>query len=138
VDYLQNAARTLLFSTALPPAAASAALAALEIAREEPWRRERVLTLGARLRETLEGAGYDISSESGPIVPLIVGEPEAAVAWSSRLRDEGFLVPAIRPPTVPKGTSRLRVSLSAAHEDGPVDDLARLLLGGSPGRDSLG
>ncbi len=138
VDYLQNAARTLIFSTALPPSAAAAASEALRILQEEPWRRQRVLGLGERVREGLRGSGLTVLSSSGPIVPVLVGEPEAAVTWSRRLREAGFLVPAIRPPTVPRGTSRLRLSLSANHSDEQIDAVVRALCDGGPERHSLG
>ena len=103
----------MIYSTALPPAAAAAALAALEIVAAEPWRRERVFALGDRLRAALGGRSTS-SRRPGRSSPVVLGEPEAAVAFSERLRGLGLFVPAIRPPTVPAGTARLRVSLSAA------------------------
>ncbi len=102
----------MIFSTALPPAAVAAASEALRIIQSEPWRRERVLGLGERVREGLKGSGVSILSDSGAIVPILVGDPEPALNWSRQLREAGFLVPAIRPPTVPRGTSRLRLSLT--------------------------
>jgi 8-amino-7-oxononanoate synthase len=123
VDHLVNHARTLIYSTALPPPAVAAAEEALRIARSEPWRRERARALGDRLRGMLRSAGLRVLDGPGPIVPVLVGGPDAAVALAARLRDAGLLVPAIRPPTVPAGTSRLRVSLSAAHEEADVDAL---------------
>ena len=121
VDWLVNRARPLVYSTAMPPPAAAAASKALEILRLEPWRRERLAKLSHRLRSGLAGVG-----PGGPIVPFIVGEPDAAVDWSGRLLDRGILVPAIRPPTVPDGTARLRISLTAAHSE---DDVDRLIAG---------
>ncbi len=126
IGHLVNHARPLLYSTALPPAAAAAALAALEIMRSEPWRRERVFILGGRLRGALVGAGLDVIPAAGPIVAVVLGEAGAAVEASDRLRRLGLFVPAIRPPTVPAGTARLRVSLSAAHTDA---DLEALIVG---------
>jgi 8-amino-7-oxononanoate synthase len=120
VDWLTNHARPLIYSTALPPAAAAAARAALEIARAEPWRRERVLALGRTLATTLAAAGFRVGPSAGSIVPVILGDPERTVATAARLRQRGFFVPAIRPPTVPAGTSRLRLSLSAAHRDADI------------------
>jgi 8-amino-7-oxononanoate synthase len=123
IDHLVNSARTLIYSTALPPAAAAAADEGLKIARSEPWRRERAWALGDRLRGSLREAGLQVVDSSGPIVPVILGEPGAALAESARLRELGFLVPAIRPPTVPAGTSRLRLSLSAAHQEADLEGL---------------
>ena len=129
IDFLTARARPLLYSTALPPAAAAAASEALRIAREESWRRERVFALGDALRAALADRGHLVPPSTGPIVPILLGDPDRAWAASKSLREAGFLVPAIRPPTVPKGTSRLRISLSAAHTDG---DLAGLIDAMSP------
>jgi 8-amino-7-oxononanoate synthase len=127
IDHLVNRAPALIYSTALPPAAAAAALTALAIVQAEPWRRERVRALGDRLRGVLMAAGFDVLPSTGPIVPVPLGDPTRAVARAARLRDRGFLVPAIRPPTVPEGTSRLRISLTAAHSDDDVAGLVRAL-----------
>jgi 8-amino-7-oxononanoate synthase len=121
IEWLINRARPLIYSTSLPSPAASAALRALMIVKAEPWRRTRLFELSSRL---LDGIGAIDRGHPGPIVRLIVGSPERALERSSRLFDRGFLVPAIRPPTVPSGTSRLRISLSAAHE---MDDVDRLI-----------
>lgn len=126
-DHLVNHARTQIYSTALPPAAAAAARAALEIAAAEPWRRRRVHDLADRLRRALAGAGVDVGGSAGPIVPVVLGEPAAALACSERLLRAGLFTPAIRPPTVPAGTARLRVSLSAAHTDADLDALVAAL-----------
>jgi len=133
VDWLTNNARTQIYSTALPAAAAAAALAALRISQSEPWRRDRVHAHARRLRESLTAAGHYPGGSAGPIVPVPVGDPFVAMALSGRLRDLGLFVPAIRPPTVPAGTSRLRVSLSAAHDDGDLDRLIAALGPGRPG-----
>jgi 8-amino-7-oxononanoate synthase len=121
VNWLINRARSLVYSTSLPAAAASAANRALEILIAEPWRRDKLRDLSARLHMEMSGSN---SSQIGPIVSYVLGQPERAVEVSSRLLDHGFLVPAIRPPTVPEGTSRLRFSLSTVHER---DDLERLI-----------
>jgi 8-amino-7-oxononanoate synthase len=120
VDWLINRARPLIYSTCLPSPAASAALRALEILQAEPWRRARIFELSSRLLDGIEAANR---GHPGPIVRVIVGSPERALERSSLLLDRGFLVPAIRPPTVPKGTSRLRISLSASHELADIDGL---------------
>ncbi|KAL4451868.1 hypothetical protein ABPG75_007530 [Micractinium tetrahymenae] len=118
---LQNRGRAQVFSTALPVPVVAAAHAALRVAAEEPWRRERVWQLARRLGREL---GVPVSS---PIVPLIIGPEQAAVDASMALLQRGLHVPAIRPPTVPRGTSRLRVSLSAAHGDGDLQELLAAL-----------
>lgn len=124
VDHLLNHANSLIYSTSLPPAAASAAREALRIARTEPWRREHVQKLGDRFRRMLFEAGFEVGAPAGPIVPVIVGDPGRVVALADRLRTMGHLVAAIRPPTVPTGTARLRISLTAAHTEQDVDTLA--------------
>ena len=124
IDHLVNRARPLIYSTAMPPACAAAAREALRIVRAEPWRRERISRVADALRAALRASGWYVPVSRGPIVPVVVGDPVRAVAISERLRDRGLLVPAIRPPTVPAGTSRLRVCLSAAHDD---SEAARLV-----------
>lgn len=124
VDWLIDRARPLIYSTALPPAAAAAAREALAIARAEPGRRTRLQAMGQTLRHSLTAAGLDVGPSAGPIVPVLLGEPDRAVALADRLRDHGLLVPAIRPPTVPEDTSRLRISLTAALDEA---DLTRLI-----------
>ncbi|HWE39778.1 MAG TPA: 8-amino-7-oxononanoate synthase [Isosphaeraceae bacterium] len=123
VDHVLHRAPSFVYSTALPPAAAAAAREALAIARAEPWRRDRARALGRRVAEALRRAGLDVGPIAGPIVPVVVGDPARALSLSRSLRDRGLLVPAIRPPTVPRGTSRLRISLSAAHAEGDVRSL---------------
>jgi 8-amino-7-oxononanoate synthase len=129
IDWLTNHARTLIYSTALPPAAAAAAREALAIARAEPWRRERVVRRGRALAAALAEAGLAVGPSAGSIVPLLLGTPERAVALAGQLRQHGLFVPAIRPPTVPAGTSRLRISLSAAHTDSDLAALVAALSG---------
>ncbi len=115
-EWLRNTARPQMFSTALTPGACGAALESLRLIRAEPSRRVRVRDLARQLRSELLAAGWTATGEVDcPIVPLIVGEPQVAVSLSQRLLQHGFLVPAIRPPTVPRGTSRLRISLTAEH-----------------------
>jgi 8-amino-7-oxononanoate synthase len=128
-DRLVNHARTLVYSTALPPPAAAAATAALGVVRSEPWRRDRAHALAARLRQGLSRAGFEACPSAGPIVPVLLGEPERAVAESARLLARGFFAPAIRPPTVPAGTARLRLSVTAAHSEADVDGLLAALVG---------
>ena len=127
IDQIIHQAPSFIYSTALPPAAAAAAHEALKIANEEPWRREGCHALADRLRAELRSRGHKVPDSRGPIVPLIQGESETALDLSSRLLDAGLLVPAIRPPTVPAGTSRLRISVTAAHTDEDVDRLLSVL-----------
>ncbi len=123
-DWLVNHARPYVFSTALAPPAAAAARRAVRIVRDEPERRRQLLATAELLRDRLRRLGYTTGDSRSQIVPLIVGEPAAAVALSRRLEERGLLVPAIRPPSVPEGTARLRISLTAGHSR---DDVLRLV-----------
>ena len=123
VDFLINHCRPLIFSTSLLPAAIAVANAAIDIVQNEPQRRSRVATYANQLRKEL-GIRSTSDVEAGvPIIPIVIGEDEAALKLSVELQENGFYVPVIRPPTVPKGTSRLRVSLSAAHDQKAVKHL---------------
>jgi len=132
IEFLLQKSRTYIYTTALPPAVAAATRAALRVSQSESWRRERVRALASRLRTGLSdlGIGYT-QSEDDPartsIVPVILGEPERALAASAALEEQGLLVTAIRPPTVPPGTARLRITLSAAHDETQVDALLACL-----------
>ena len=121
VDLLVSKARTFIFTTALPPAACGAALAALDVLAAEPARRERLRALSARMKAGLEALGFDLSRVVAPIFPVVLGTEERALAASRGLRARGYFVRAIRPPTVPRGTSRLRVALTAGHTEAQVD-----------------
>jgi 8-amino-7-oxononanoate synthase len=127
IDHLWHHARTQVFSTAIPPATCAAADLGLELIDLEPDRRHHLEQLGSRLRQHLAGLPLETSSEEGPIVPVILGSASAALEASSLLAQHGHFVPAIRPPSVPDGTARLRISLSAAHSDRDIDRLARAL-----------
>jgi 8-amino-7-oxononanoate synthase len=128
IDYLVNACGGFLFSTAPPPAMLGAIDAALDLVPEMDAEREKLAGLAAHLRTRLAQAGIDIGGSSTQIVPVIVGEAEQALGLSAALASEGMLASAIRPPTVPPGTSRLRVALHATHEPEDVDRLADLLI----------
>jgi 8-amino-7-oxononanoate synthase len=119
IDFLVQKSRTYIYTTALPPAVAAATFAALEVAQRDTWRRERVLAHARRVHGVLGLPGTSVS----PIVPVILGDEARALAASRELEARGFLVTAIRPPTVPAGTARLRVTLSATHEESQVDGL---------------
>ncbi len=113
-DWLWNRARTQMFSTALPVPICAAAVAALEIVASEPDRRRSVVLLAEDLRARLRDCGFDVPAGIGPIVPVILGSPEWTLDAAAHLAEAGYLVAAIRPPTVPQGTSRLRITVNAA------------------------
>jgi 8-amino-7-oxononanoate synthase len=127
-DPLVNRARSLVFSTALPPAIAEAALVALALlsGEEGETRRAKLRRSIARLAAGLRKLGLP-ASEATPIFPLMLGAPEAALRAAAVLREKGLYVRPIRPPTVPEGTSRLRIALSAAHEEEHVERLLAAL-----------
>jgi len=127
VEYLLQSARTYIYTTAMPPALAGALLAALPIIEQESWRRAQLQTLIATLRDGLKLQRWRLDPSPTPIQPLIIGGNEEAVRVSQHLREQGILVPAIRPPTVPQGTARLRISLSAAHSVADVERLVAAL-----------
>lgn len=115
VDWLVNRARSFVFTTALPPAVAAASSAAIRIVRDEPERRARALTNAADLRDRLGAAGWRVLPGRLPIIPVIIGPDEATMALAARLAEAGVLATGIRPPTVPEGTSRIRLTVTAAH-----------------------
>ena len=123
IETLVQRARNYVFTTAMPSALAVATHASLALAQSEEWRREHLRALVARLRAGLGVAGFSPAESTSPIQPLVVGDPARALRLSRGLEERGFLVGAIRPPTVPEGTSRLRVTLSAAHREDDVDRL---------------
>jgi 8-amino-7-oxononanoate synthase len=125
--YLINTARTLIFSTALPPPAVAAAIAALALLREQPRRVEKLQRNADVLREALAAEGLPVSGSSTQIVPLVVGDAAAAVRASERALERGVFAQAIRPPTVPAGTSRLRLALMASHTKSELREAAKVL-----------
>jgi 8-amino-7-oxononanoate synthase len=127
IDYLIQRARTYIYTTALPPAVAAAGRAGLRLAQRESWRRERLQALTLRFRAAAVALGLPLAASTTPIQPLIVGEAAWALALSGALMNAGFWVTAIRPPSVPAGTARLRITLSAAHREQDVDALAETL-----------
>ncbi len=127
---LVNTGRSYIFTTALPPASAGAALASLAIVRSERGAalRERLAGLSRRLREGLKDAGYDVLGDAdSPIVPVVVGSADRAMARYEELLEAGVYAMAIRPPTVPVGTCRIRFTVSAAHSEADVDRLLRAM-----------
>ncbi|MBM5812306.1 MAG: 8-amino-7-oxononanoate synthase [Gammaproteobacteria bacterium] len=127
IESLVQRARSYVYTTALPPPIVAATRTALALAAAEPWRRERALALAQRFRARAQAAGLRLVGSATPIQPVLIGAPDAAVNASAALLERGFFVAAIRPPTVPAGTSRLRVTLSALHREADVDALVMAL-----------
>ena len=123
IDTLVQRARTYVYTTATPPLIACALLKSLELIERESWRRAHLATLVAALKAGLRDAPWTLLPSDTAIQPLVVGESRDALTVAERLAAQGLLVPAIRPPTVPRGTARLRISLSADHR---VEDVERL------------
>jgi 8-amino-7-oxononanoate synthase len=123
IDWLANRARTYFFSTAQPAATCAAALAALEIIRNEPHRRKNLLQRAAHLRLRLSAQGWNIGQSTSQIIPLIIGDPNRTMEMSEKLRDAGYFIPGIRPPSVPDGKSLLRLSLCYHHTPEMMDNL---------------
>ena len=124
VDYLVQRARPFVFSTAAPPAVADALDASLDAIGAEPERRERLRDRVSRVREQLARAGVPVAAQGSQIIPVTIGDNERAVAVADTLRADGFDVRAIRPPTVPAGTARLRISVNAGLSDATIDRFA--------------
>lgn len=127
IESLLQFARPYIYTTALPPAVAAACSAALRVVREDGRRRDRLVENIERFRRGARAIGVPLTSSRTPIQPLVLGSSRAALTASSRLREQGILVTAIRPPTVPRDTARLRITLSAAHSPAEVDALVRAL-----------
>ena len=127
IEYLLQRARSYIFTTATPPAIACALAKSLALIADGNARRANLFARIAQLRDGLVGLPWRLLPSATAIQPLIVGDNEAALALSKALWERGLWVPAIRPPTVPKGTARLRISLSAAHEAGDIDQLINAL-----------
>jgi 8-amino-7-oxononanoate synthase len=128
IEVLIQRARSYIFTTAMPAAVAEATRASLRIAREDSARRENLQALIDQFRQGAGQAGLHLMDSMTPIQPLLVGEAKRAVAMSEALLQRGILVAAMRPPTVPEGTARLRITLSAAHTPQDVDRLLDALV----------
>jgi len=127
IEFLQSVARSFIFDTALPPAIAEAARAGVRLAYEADAGRAHLARIGERLRARLRALGYRVLGDSGAIVPVVIGDVAPTLALAARLRAQGINAPPIRPPTVPAGTSRLRITLRATHSDGDVERLIAAL-----------
>ncbi|MCH8204095.1 MAG: 8-amino-7-oxononanoate synthase [Candidatus Hydrogenedentes bacterium] len=122
IDLLLNTARSFIFSTGLAPACAGSALRAVEIVEAEPGLGQELLRRSRSFRDVLQGKGFDIPDHPSQIIPLVIGSNQAAVAISDALLEQGVLITAVRPPSVPEGTARLRLSTTLAHAE---NDLRR-------------
>jgi len=127
IDYLRQLGRAYIYTTAQPAAQACATLKALDILAQEPERRLSLLSKIKRFRHLANEAGLPLQASSTPIQPLILGSNQKALRWSQALRKEGLLVTAIRPPTVPKGSARLRITLTAQHTEEQIQRLVGAL-----------
>ncbi|WP_417566322.1 8-amino-7-oxononanoate synthase [Marinobacter sp.] len=127
MDYLVQKARTYIYTTAMPPALASATCASIDLIERDDARRAHVLGLVSRFRREASAQGYKLMHSHTPIQPIMIGDNHAALALSQALEDKGLLVSAIRPPTVPVGEARLRVTFSAAHSQEDLDFLLKAL-----------
>ncbi|WP_211464267.1 8-amino-7-oxononanoate synthase [Collimonas silvisoli] len=127
IEWLLQRARTYVFTTASPPMLASALLAAVELMQTEDWRQQHLRVLIAHLRNGLASLPWPLLPSETPVQALIVEDNQLALDLMAGLREQGIWVPAIRPPTVPKGTARLRISLSAAHSIEQIDQLVGVL-----------
>jgi len=127
VAFLRNRVRTFILTTALPPAACAASTEGLRLIADSPHLRDRLWQNVRQVADLLAGLGLDAGRGASQIFPIVVGDPDKATAVSSALGDSGLLIPAIRPPTVPKGTSRLRLTVSAAHSAEDIERLGKAL-----------
>lgn len=127
IDGLIQFARPYIYTTAMPPPLAAAALEAVQLAQTETWRRKKLFALIERFRRGATELGLPLAPSTSAIQPLLLGSADAALAAAQTLERQGLLVSAIRPPTVPQGQARLRITLSAAHEEAHVDRLLAAL-----------
>ena len=134
IDTLINEARTFIYTTALPPSVAASATAAIQVITQEPERREQLWQHARFLRKALDAAGYHINPGNSPILPVMVGDAAQTVALSNALFTHGVLVSAIRPPTVPTGTARLRVTPMATHTENDLEQAVDAFI--AAGRDT--
>jgi len=123
INAVENFGRAFIYSTAIPPATSRLLIEAIAICREEPQRRRRVRELARTVRQSLAAAGLQIPPGDSPIIPIVLGDAAAAIAVADALREQGLLVMPVRPPTVPPGSSRLRVTLSSEHSAADIERL---------------
>lgn len=123
IETLIQHARTYIYTTALPPGVAAASRAALGLVQSEGWRRAQIKTLVTQFQRGLAHLGLQTVASESAIQAIVIGDPEKTLAWSESLFERGLLVTAIRPPTVPAGTARLRITVTAAHSEAHIDEL---------------
>ena len=126
-ETLVNVCREFIYTTGPSPSASAAALASLDVMEDTPSLRRKLWSNTVFLRKLLTKEGFDLMDSEGPIIPILIADTRRTLKLKKYLKKEGFAVSAIRPPTVPKGTDRLRVSVSAAHSEEQLADLARAL-----------
>lgn len=129
IETLIQQSRTYIYTTALPAAIAEATRTSLQLVARESWRRERLQELISSFRTTVQQMDFELSDSTTPIQPIIAGSSETALDWSKQLEVQGILVTPIRPPTVPEGTARLRITFSASHQDHHLHQLLQALAG---------
>jgi 8-amino-7-oxononanoate synthase len=127
IDYLVNFCRPLIFSTAASPLAIAAAIDGVHAIAERPHLRKLVRASASRIRNAIEQHRQSVEEAEIPIIPIVIGENEQTLRIAKRAAEAGFFIPAIRPPTVPQGTSRLRISVSASHRESQIDELIAFL-----------
>jgi 8-amino-7-oxononanoate synthase len=127
IETLIQLARSYVYTTALPPAVAEATRASLELAQQETWRRDKLRSLIDRFRQGAQQLGLTLMDSATPIQPLVLGDNKTASRYSEALLEQGYLISAVRPPTVPEGSARLRITFSAAHDEHHIDQLLEAL-----------
>jgi 7-keto-8-aminopelargonate synthetase-like enzyme len=127
IDWLGNRARTYVFSTAQPAASSAAAIAALDIVQHEPHRRRELIERATDLRLRLCAIGWNTTTSESQIIPILVGDANRTMQLAAQLRDAGYFIPGIRPPSVPQGESLLRLSLCYHHAPAMIDDLIKVM-----------
>ncbi len=126
-EYLVNRARTFIYTTAPSPSASAAAIASLDLIQKEPGPRQKLWDNSHFTRDGLKALGFSLMGSEGPIIPVLVGDTRRTLRFGEFLRKEGIFAPAIRPPTVPKGTDRIRLTVTAAHERKDLEKLLAVL-----------
>lgn len=126
IDYLRNKARPFIFQTAMPPSLASATIAAIDIIENDVLIRKRLQNNASYLRRTLLKMGYSVIGENTPIISIIIGDAKTTVQLGKRIEQEGVYAPAIRPPTVPDGQSRIRLTVMATHTQEQLDKICEV------------
>ena len=121
LHYLRHHARSLIFSASMPPASVATVIAALEVMRTEPERRENLWRLTRRMHAELKGLGFDIGTSETPVIPVVIGEMEETFVMWKALFDAGVFTNPVMPPAVPPSECRLRISLMATHTDDHLD-----------------